>query len=84
MLHRYFSDGDSFVHLDLEDQMTENVIRDLQIKELVWCKGSNRLGVVEAFMFMDYQGCNLWELTDGQGKYWLCPDYLIQRLPDTK
>jgi hypothetical protein len=55
---------------------------ELEKGELIFCNGSYRLGVVVEFKFVDYQGCNLWELTDGMGRYWLCPEYLIKRLPD--
>jgi hypothetical protein len=55
---------------------------ELKKGELVFCKGSSRIGVIVEFKFVDWQGCNLWELTDGAGKYWLCPEYLIFRFPD--
>jgi hypothetical protein len=54
---------------------------ELKPKELVWCGGSQRLGVIVGFAFTDYQECSLWELTDGRGSYWLCPEYLISRFP---
>jgi hypothetical protein len=56
--------------------------RELTKDELVFCNGSHRLGVIIGFYGTDWQECNLWELHDGMGHQWLCPEYLIQRLPD--
>ena len=52
----------------------------LQSEEILFDLAANEFCVLEQFYGTDFEGINLCEVTDGQGRYWLTRDYMLARL----
>jgi hypothetical protein len=47
--------------------------------EILFDLATNEVCVLERFYGTDFEGANLYEVTDGQGRYWLARDYVLAR-----
>jgi hypothetical protein len=47
--------------------------------EILFDLATRQICVLERFYGPDFEGMNLCEVTDGQGRYWLTRDYMLAR-----
>jgi hypothetical protein len=53
-----------------------------QWKEILFDLATNEICVLERFYGTDFQEYNLFEVSDGQGRFWLTRDYMLARFVD--
>jgi hypothetical protein len=57
---------------------------ELRERELILDTVTGKICVIVRFFGADFTGANLYEVTDGRGKYWLTRECMIYRLDEEK
>jgi hypothetical protein len=57
---------------------------ELRERELILDTVTGKICVIVRFFGTDFTGANLYEVTDGRGKYWLTRECMIYRLEEEK